>query len=136
MGIDEQQRLDVSETAAKGVLSRRELLGNIAGTGGALGSAFLLRIPAPFAAPPQQKTETISPKTWLDVDEENNVIETESLKIGYGPYYWHSIPPPYLPSYSIVQMVWKEKRVGLVGILDGWEYGPALNLSKKPQVFR
>ena len=135
MGMDEQ-RLDVSETATREVLSRRELLGNIAGAGVALGSASLLRIPAAFAASPQQKTETISPKTWLDVDEENNVIETESLKIGYGPYYWHSIPPPYLPSYSIVQMVWKEKRVGLVGILDGWEYGPALNLSKKPQIFR
>jgi len=137
MGKYHQRSLSVPPTN-RDLLNRRELLGSVAGAGVALASASLLGLSTPvvFAAGPQHKTETISPKTWLDVDEENNVIETESLKIGYGPYYWHSIPPPYLPSYCIVQMVWKQKRVGLASLLDTWEYGPALNLSKKPQVFR
>lgn len=126
----------MSEKVNKNLLNRRELLGSVAG-GLALGSAFLprLSVPAIFAADPQ-RIESLSPENRSEVDEDNNVIETESLKISYGPYFWHSMPPPYLPSYCIIQMVWKQKRVGLANIIDCWEYGPAMNLGKKPQVFR
>jgi hypothetical protein len=92
IGKGEQRPLDVPETANRQALNRLDLLAGVAAAAVARGSASLLRlgIPAVFAADPPQKTETISPKTWLDVDEENNVIETESLKIGYGPYYWQT----------------------------------------------
>ena len=63
-----------------------------------------------------------SDATSQHVDAKNNIIETESLKINYGPFYWASQPPPYLPSYRIIQMMWKEKRRNLVRHLENWEW--------------
>jgi len=114
-------------------ITRRDFLSKaVAATAAAAGLAAGSGMTLPEALATGEKSDASSPH----VDAKNNIIETESLKINYGPYYWASQPPPYLPSYCIIQMMWKEQSRNLVRHLENWEYSAALNLGKKPSVFR